>query len=89
MATWVGNVLSRRHSTKDFEITDGNRPQIATPRETATFIRGGLLQTNVEHKSLLLPQIIGCMVRFVQTWKWRTPPNDVGVFQIGWLVNNY
>ena len=82
---WIGEELIKPapHSApikdkKDLKLK-------AVPRDVMELLLTALLQEGLNNKSLLLPHVAACMVRFVQTYDRRV---ENPVFYVGYLVDN-
>lgn len=81
---WITRELIKRQPTHETSIP--SQLQLL-PRDTTYFVRAALFQDGLATKSLMLPHMLGCMVRFMQTHSFRTPPRGK-LFEAGWLVDN-
>lgn len=81
-AKWIGEQLTKSPPTTD---KNGYKKK-AVPRDLNELINTVLLQEDLKKPSLLLPHVVACMIRFVQTYDERAP--GPGVFEVGWFVDN-
>ena len=82
---WIGEELMKPapHSAPIEDKKDSKLK--AVPRDVMELLLTALLQEGLNNKSLLLPHVVACMVRFVQTYDLRV---DYPVFDVGYLVDN-
>ena len=88
MVRWIGELLIKLAPTstpiEDKRDSKPKAPKLV-PRDVNELLLTSLLQESQKNKSLLLPHVVGCMIRFVQTYDMRV---ESPVFNVGYLVDN-
>jgi len=90
MANWIGKELTKPvpsntpmdEKRKSKTKTSKHK---AVPRDMNELLKTVLLQDGIYIKLLLLPHVMACIVRFMQTYDMRI---DTPVFKVGYLVDN-
>ncbi len=82
MAQWIGEELTKSPPTNYKKGYKKKKVQ----RDLKEVLNAVLLQDNLTNRLLLLPHVVACMIRFVQTYEQRT--QTPGVFEVTLLVNN-
>ena len=90
MARWIGKELTKPVPSntpmdeKRKSKTKASKPK-AVPRDMIELLKTVLLQDGLYNTSLLLPHVVACIVRFVQTYDIRI---DIPVFKVSYLADN-
>ena len=88
MVKWIGEELIKLAPTstliEDKKDSKPKAPKLV-PRDVNELLLTSLVQEGQKNKSLLLPHVVACMIRFVQTYDMRI---ESPVFSVGYLVDN-